>query len=113
MCYLTFVIDSSKRAVDAADNMVYGYDFNMEIPSTPGIDEDLMMGSPGGDYCYGQLPTLNDDELSDPSPRKSMKRRRASSNPNVPIPPKVPHIEVGQSPSPVPSSEQADAGYFS
>ncbi|TGZ79343.1 hypothetical protein EX30DRAFT_373115 [Ascodesmis nigricans] len=101
--------DSSKRAVDAADNMVYGYDFNMEIPRTPGIDNEMMMSTPGGEYCYGQLA---EDEMSEGSPRKSMKRRRASSNPNIPIPPKVAHIEIGQSPSPVPSSDQ-DSGYFS
>jgi CheY-like chemotaxis protein len=32
---LTFVLDSSRRAVEAADNVVHAYDMNMGVPETP------------------------------------------------------------------------------
>ncbi|TAQ88425.1 hypothetical protein B7494_g3281 [Chlorociboria aeruginascens] len=38
---LEVVQDSSKRAVEAADNVVYAYDLNMEMPETPLTPEDV------------------------------------------------------------------------
>ena len=86
--------DSSKRAVDAADNMVHAYDFNMEVPSTPasrsilGLDDALTF-----DYAS------NDDD----SHPRIFKRRRSSVTSGRESPHKIPHIEhpgdsTGQSP---------------
>ena len=44
----SFPIDSSRRAVEAADNVVHAYDLNMQVPDTPipAHDDDSMeMGS--------------------------------------------------------------------
>ncbi len=40
--WLTLKADSSRRAVEAADNVVHAYDLNMEVPDTPNppIDDD-------------------------------------------------------------------------
>lgn len=40
------VQDSSKRAVEAADNVVQAYDLNMQIPETPSADTDSPSGYP-------------------------------------------------------------------
>ena len=37
---LTLVLDSSQRAVEAADNVVHAYDLNMEVPGTPDQPRD-------------------------------------------------------------------------
>ncbi|THY45208.1 hypothetical protein D6C97_08693 [Aureobasidium pullulans] len=40
------VQDSSRRAVEAADNVVHAYDMNLGIPTGPLLDEDSMDGFP-------------------------------------------------------------------
>lgn len=49
--HIEVVQDSSKRAVEAADNVVHAYDLNMQMPETPLTPVDLDMGhfviSPG------------------------------------------------------------------
>ncbi|KAI9891842.1 MAG: hypothetical protein M1814_002407 [Vezdaea aestivalis] len=69
------VQDSSRRAVEAADNVVHAYDLNMEIPDTPlARDLDTVESSTTGPVqpakfeIYGQVPTK-------PKP----KRRRSPS----------------------------------
>src|SRR4051812_33174135 len=37
--------DSSKRAVEAADNVVHAYDLNMQMPETPLTPVDIDMGT--------------------------------------------------------------------
>ena len=37
---LTFHADSSRRAVEAADNVVHAYDLNMQVPDTPNPPND-------------------------------------------------------------------------
>lgn len=98
---LTFVSDSSRRAVEAADNVVQAYDMEMAVPDHPSsvIDEE---DSSGSDY-FG----LVEYQLSDTpttgglasSPKPGSKRARST----VDEPPEVPGKFARRS-----SSDQVD-----
>lgn len=91
-------IDSSMRAVYAADNMVHAYDLDMEVPSLPVITDNLQHGedtwsasmqrnpsAPNGAPSYiREARTNNETSLPAPSTRKRRKvknRTRSSSSP--------------------------------
>ncbi|CUS10732.1 unnamed protein product [Tuber aestivum] len=85
--------DSSKRAVDAADNMVHAYDFDMEVPSTPKMSSQVLLDLP--DESDATMTPMRDSDF-DPStprviPRQSSKRRRESGSPEDLMPYKVRH----------------------
>ena len=100
---LTICADSSKRAVDAADNMVHAYDFNMEVPLTPsqvqGRDLPDVFGLAREDasrpFEFGAA------EQDDDPDRRNAKRRRSSVNSGRESPHKIPHIEAPDSPVPM------------
>lgn len=51
--------DSSRRAVEAADNVVHAYDLNMQIPDTPvGANEDDNMDLQSTTSADGRRPSL-------------------------------------------------------
>ncbi|KAG0134816.1 hypothetical protein HOY82DRAFT_480893 [Tuber indicum] len=89
--------DSSKRAVDAADNMVHAYDLDMEVPSTPKMASQVLLDLP--DESDSTLTPMqdNDFDLSTPRvmPRQSSKRRRESWSPEDMMPHKVRHRSQG------------------
>jgi hypothetical protein len=102
--WLTVPLDSSKRAVDAADNMVHAYDFNMEVPSTPSQSKGVaeMMGLDGQQGLFGisyngYKNVARDDDLN----RRNIKRRRSSVTSGRETPSKIPHIEPPDSPIPM------------
>ncbi|KAL6242256.1 hypothetical protein RBB50_010804 [Rhinocladiella similis] len=72
------VQDSSKRAVEAADNVVHAYDMNMEIPDTPLNENEspLAAGTSNGGYFDYKPARLI--EGSDIHVSHSYKRRRSS-----------------------------------
>lgn len=98
---LKYSLDSSKRAVDAADNMVHAYDFNMEVPLTPSqgkeIPDILGLEDRTGPFGFGCSNTVNDDA----SHRRNFKRRRSSVTSGRDSPHKIPHIEIPDSPIPM------------
>lgn len=52
-------IDSSRRAVEAADNVVHAYDLNMQVPDTPvGANEDDNMDLQSTTSADGRRPSL-------------------------------------------------------
>ncbi len=57
---MTWIPDSSRRAVEAADNVVHAYDLNMQVPDTPSPqnDDDSMESPPphSPDYRRPGLP---------------------------------------------------------
>ncbi|KAJ9640239.1 hypothetical protein H2204_003464 [Knufia peltigerae] len=72
------VQDSSKRAVEAADNVVHAYDMNMEIPDTPMNENDSPVATAttnGGYFDYKPARLI---EGSDIHVNHSYKRRRSS-----------------------------------
>ncbi|RPA91299.1 hypothetical protein L873DRAFT_1714618 [Choiromyces venosus 120613-1] len=89
--------DSSKRAVDAADNMVHAYDFDMEVPSTPKMASQVLPDLP--DESDATLTPMQGSDF-DPStprvmPRQSSKRRRESGSPEDVMPHKMRHRSEG------------------
>ncbi|KAF8536196.1 hypothetical protein BDD12DRAFT_918435 [Trichophaea hybrida] len=94
-------LDSSKRAVDAADNMVHAYDFNMEVPVTPSqgkeIPDILGLEDRSGPFGFDYCNTVKDDD----SHRRNFKRRRSSVTSGRDSPHKIPHIEPPDSPIPM------------
>ncbi|KAH8145589.1 uncharacterized protein LAJ45_10390 [Morchella importuna] len=88
--------DSTRRAVDAADNMVHAYDFDMEVPSTP--TRDIGLGDDGDDSDSSPNHELDVDEVDSllNNPRRS-KRRRESVSPDEHQPYKMRHFSEGLS----------------
>ncbi|KIW17884.1 hypothetical protein PV08_05079 [Exophiala spinifera] len=72
------VQDSSKRAVEAADNVVHAYDMNMEIPDTPLNDNDPPAAATSGGGGYFDYKPARLIEGSDIHVNHSYKRRRSS-----------------------------------
>ncbi|PWW76148.1 hypothetical protein C7212DRAFT_357477 [Tuber magnatum] len=89
--------DSSKRAVDAADNMVHAYDFDMEVPSTPKMSSQVLPDLPDGPDAT--LTPMRDSGFGPSTPRvvprQSSKRRRESGSPEDMMPHKVRHRSEG------------------
>ena len=57
---MTTSTDSSRRAVEAADNVVHAYDLNMQVPDTPNPpnDDDSMDGASTVSH-NGRTPNIN------------------------------------------------------
>lgn len=57
---ITTTTDSSRRAVEAADNVVHAYDLNMQVPDTPNPpnDDESVDGMSTGS-CNRRRPSLN------------------------------------------------------
>ncbi|KAI5783539.1 hypothetical protein EDC01DRAFT_618621 [Geopyxis carbonaria] len=83
--------DSSKRAIDAADNMVHAYDFDMEVPSTPSQSGASRIVEEEQDYSYTQDGSYKVDDLS--NGRSNKRRRESRDSPGKGGPYKMPHIE--------------------
>jgi len=63
------VQDSSKRAIEAADNVVHAYDLNMQVPETPSIDLDSSGGGVGS--YFDTKPNMTDgSRIVNPQKRK-------------------------------------------
>ena len=72
---LIWSIDSSRRAVEAADNVVHAYDLNMQVPDTPiRHNEDESNGTRSNDSSVSRRPSLFAENLF-----KRSKRPRTSS----------------------------------
>lgn len=71
------VQDSSKRAVEAADNVVHAYDMNMQIPETP-MNENDSPAAPANKTGYFDFKPSRLIEGSDIHVNHSFKRRRSS-----------------------------------
>ena len=57
---ITIVADSSRRAVEAADNVVHAYDLNMQVPDTPNPpNEDESMDAMSAVSYNGRRPSIN------------------------------------------------------
>lgn len=82
------VQDSSKRAVEAADNVVQAYDLNMQIPETPTLEHDSPLVSVTGSYFDVKPLMTEGSQIINPN-----KRKRDGLYPSVPEPPtKLRHI---------------------
>jgi len=63
------VQDSSKRAIEAADNVVHAYDLNMQVPETPSVDLDTAGGGMGS--YFDTKPNMTDgSHIVNPHKRK-------------------------------------------
>lgn len=63
------VQDSSKRAIEAADNVVHAYDLNMQVPETPSVDLDSSGGGVGS--YFDTKPNMTDgSRIVNPQKRK-------------------------------------------
>lgn len=81
------VQDSSKRAVEAADNVVQAYDLNMQVPATPTMEYETSMGTATGSY-FDVKPTMTDAQIINPNKRK----RDSASISKAEPPAKLRHI---------------------
>jgi len=63
------VQDSSKRAIEAADNVVHAYDLNMQVPETPSVDLDTSTGSMGS-YFDVKPNMIDGSQIVNPHKRK-------------------------------------------
>ena len=75
---LTSLIDSSRRAVEAADNVVYAYDLNMQVPGTPDPPTENEITHAQAGISLQQKLTDTTGKASR-SPRSATKRRRSNS----------------------------------
>lgn len=65
------VQDSSKRAVEAADNVVQAYDLNMQVPDTPTQEHDSPTTANGSASYFDVKPNMtNGTQIVNPSKRK-------------------------------------------
>ncbi|KAL7273220.1 hypothetical protein RUND412_003938 [Rhizina undulata] len=80
--------DSSRRAVDAADNMVHAYDFDMEVPSTPSPTREIFLDRSEDSY-FTTTPAPCEHDLV----HRVSKRRRDSGSSDEDPPNKIPHID--------------------
>ncbi|KAI1614642.1 hypothetical protein EDD37DRAFT_109941 [Exophiala viscosa] len=71
------VQDSSKRAVEAADNVVHAYDMNMQVPETP-MNENDTPATATANTGYFDFKPARLIEGSDIHVNHSFKRRRSS-----------------------------------
>ncbi|KAK5943224.1 hypothetical protein PMZ80_004231 [Knufia obscura] len=63
------VQDSSKRAIEAADNVVHAYDLNMQVPETPSAESDTISASMGS--YFDTKPNMTDGtRIVNPHKRK-------------------------------------------
>lgn len=63
------VQDSSKRAVEAADNVVQAYDLNMQVPETPSLDTDSPSGASRS--YFDTRPSMTEgSQIVNPNKRK-------------------------------------------
>lgn len=69
------VQDSSKRAIEAADNVVYAYDLNMQVPETPGHEMESSAVGPQASYFDTRPKMVEGSNIVNP-----FKRRRSSPN---------------------------------
>lgn len=74
---IEIIQDSSKRAVEAADNVVHAYDMNMEIPDTP-LDDNEAPATAKDNAGYFDYRPARLIEGSDIHVNHSYKRRRSS-----------------------------------
>ncbi|KAH0097310.1 hypothetical protein KCU66_g15965, partial [Aureobasidium melanogenum] len=72
------VQDSSRRAVEAADNVVHAYDMNLGIPTGPPINEDSMDGFP--DISHASHPEILVAGSDLPIARPNKRRREEPKN---------------------------------
>lgn len=72
---IELVQESSKRAVEAADNVVHAYDLNMEMPDTPASMEDFDLPN----MSRGETDMMVEDGADANSSPASGKRPRADS----------------------------------
>lgn len=72
------VQDSSKRAVEAADNVVHAYDFNMTVPSTPSHDLESPATNPSTNNYFDYKPTTRVIEGNNTT--NPHKRRRSNDS---------------------------------
>lgn len=78
---LNALVDSSRRAVEAADNVVHAYDMNMNVPATPESrqeDNEVAEEEFSGRRGRLLLNQVGHDEAAQRRP-SSNKRRRSSS----------------------------------
>ena len=88
---LTFTLDSSRRAVEAADNVVHAYDLNMQVPDTPNHpndDDSMEVASPASS---GRRPSILIEGKSIFFRRS--KRQRTSDSGSIGPAPKQRHLE--------------------
>jgi CheY-like chemotaxis protein len=78
--YAHCLSDSSRRAVEAADNVVHAYDMNLGIPSGPPLNEDSLDGFP--DISHASHPEIlvagSDLPISRPNKRRREEPRDES-----------------------------------
>ncbi|KAG9817250.1 hypothetical protein KCU94_g18731, partial [Aureobasidium melanogenum] len=72
------VQDSSRRAVEAADNVVHAYDMNLGIPTGPPINEDSLDGFP--DISHASHPEILVAGSDLPIARPNKRRREEPKN---------------------------------
>ena len=82
---MTTSTDSSRRAVEAADNVVHAYDLNMQVPDTPNPpnDDDSMDGTSTVSH-NGRTPNINIEEKSIFF-RRSKRQRTSDSGNSGPV----------------------------
>ena len=82
---MTTSTDSSRRAVEAADNVVHAYDLNMQVPDTPNPpnDDDSMDGTSTVSH-NGRTPNINMEEKSIFF-RRSKRQRTSDSGNSGPV----------------------------
>ena len=77
--------DSSRRAVEAADNVVHAYDLNMQVPDTPNPpNEDESMDGMSNVSCNGRRPSINIEGKSIFF-RRSKRQRTSDSGNSGPV----------------------------
>ncbi|CZR51171.1 related to histidine kinase tcsA protein [Phialocephala subalpina] len=77
--HIEVVQDSSRRAVEAADNVVHAYDMNMQMPETPLTPNDV-------DIIKGMVtPSLESERQSPPMSRKRERSNELDFCPGPPM----------------------------
>ena len=73
-------LDSSRRAVEAADNVVHAYDFNMAVPDTPELGSDEVESNRGGGPRQGAVDQPSDDAGASREPPRKRRRETDSAD---------------------------------
>ena len=77
--------DSSRRAVEAADNVVHAYDLNMQVPDTPNPpNDDESVDAMSTASCNGGRPSINIEGKSIFF-RRSKRQRTSDSGNSGPV----------------------------
>ncbi|KAH6671129.1 HHK17, histidine kinase-group VII protein [Halenospora varia] len=82
--HIETVQDSSRRAVEAADNVVYAYDLNMQMPETP-LTPDVSDAQITPSTSTPESPILSASRIPSPMSTKRARQDEADFHPGPPL----------------------------